>query len=58
VNKQDGGRGRWDRDVVAGGAIQRHLNMASFWSQLGVVVFDKGSGKFVETERTFKSLTS
>jgi hypothetical protein len=58
VNKQDGGRARWDRDVVAGGAIQRHLNMASFWSQLGVVVFDKGSGKFVETERTFKSLTS
>jgi L-lysine epsilon oxidase-like protein len=58
VNKQGGGRGRWDRDVVVGGANQRHLNMATFWSQLGFVVFDKASSKFVETERTFKSLTA
>jgi hypothetical protein len=32
--------------------------MATSWRQLGFVVFDKGSGKFVETERTLGAPTA
>jgi hypothetical protein len=47
-----GDRDRWDRGI-AGPTRNRHLNMVTFWSQLGFVVFDPGTGKFVEDERTF-----
>jgi hypothetical protein len=47
-----GDRDRWDRGI-AGPTRNRHLNMVAFWSQLGFVVFDPGTGKFVEDERTF-----
>jgi hypothetical protein len=46
---------RWDRGVVTLAGNQ-HLNMVNSWSQLGFVVFDQGTGKFVEDERTLEPL--
>jgi len=51
VTAKDGTRVRWDRGV-AGNAMNRHLAMVASWSELGFVIFDKGTGKFVEDERT------
>jgi hypothetical protein len=42
---------RWDRGV-ADLTSNRHLNMVNLWPELGFVVFDKDSGKFIEDERT------
>jgi L-Lysine epsilon oxidase N-terminal/L-lysine epsilon oxidase C-terminal domain len=42
---------RWDRGVVGSG-VNGHQNMVDDWLQLGFVVFDAATGKFVETERT------
>jgi hypothetical protein len=57
VITEDGDRDRWDRGIFGRGR-NPHLNMVDFWSQLGFMVFDRTKGGFVETERTFKSLTS
>jgi hypothetical protein len=57
VITKDGDRDRWDRGIFGRGR-NPHLNMVDFWSQLGFVVFDGTKGHFVETERTFKTLTS
>ena len=51
VQTKAGNRDQWARGVV-GRNLNGHLNMVAFWSQLGVVRFDKASGKFVEDERT------
>jgi hypothetical protein len=51
VRDKSGSQQRWDRDV-AGPRRNAHLNMVKSWSQLGFVVFDKASGRFVEDERT------
>ena len=51
MTAKDGTRVRWDRGV-AGNAMNRHLAMVASWSELGFVIFDKGTGKFVEDERT------
>jgi hypothetical protein len=57
VTTKAGEKVRWDRDVV-GTTNDRHLNMVDFWSQLGVVVFDAGTGKFLEDERTLGTLVA
>jgi hypothetical protein len=46
-----GDKVRWDRDVV-GIRQNGHLNMVHLWSDLGFVVFDEATGKFIEDERT------
>ena len=51
VTLKTGEKVRWDRGV-ADLTSNRHLNMVNSWSQLGFVVFDKDTGKFVEDERT------
>jgi L-Lysine epsilon oxidase N-terminal/L-lysine epsilon oxidase C-terminal domain len=51
VITKDGSRVRWDRGV-AETTMNRHLTMVTSWSKLGFVVLDKGTGKFVEDERT------
>jgi L-Lysine epsilon oxidase N-terminal/L-lysine epsilon oxidase C-terminal domain len=51
VTTEAGDQVSWDRGV-AGTTRNRHLNMVDFWSKLGFVVFDEGTGKFVEDERT------
>jgi hypothetical protein len=51
VTLKTGEKVRWDRGV-ADLASNRHLNMVNSWSELGFVVFDKDTGKFVEAERT------
>jgi hypothetical protein len=51
VRTKAGEKARWDRDI-AGTTRNAHLNMVDFWSKLGFVVFDEGTGKFVEDERT------
>jgi hypothetical protein len=54
IRTQTGERTRWDRDI-AGTTRNAHLNMVEFWSQLGLVVFDQATGKFVEEERTLEA---
>lgn len=51
VTTKTGQRVRWDRDIV-GTRRNAHLNMVDFWSQLGFVVRDPATGKFVEDDRT------
>jgi hypothetical protein len=51
VSLKTGEKVRWDRGV-ADLRSNRHLNMVNSWSELGFVVFDKDTGKFVEDERT------
>jgi hypothetical protein len=51
VTLKTGEKVRWDRGITDL-ASNRHLNMVDFWSQLGFVVFDKATGKFIEDERT------
>ena len=51
VTTKDGTRARWDRGV-AERAMNRHLAMVASWSELGFVIFDEATGKFVEDERT------
>jgi hypothetical protein len=53
VRTKAGEKARWDRDI-AGTTRNGHLNMVDFWSKLGFVVFDEGTAKFVEDERTFE----
>jgi len=50
VVTKEGKRQRWDRGI-SGPTRDDHLNMVAFWSQLGMVVFDSASRKFVEAER-------
>ena len=52
VTTQLGDSVRWDRGVT-GRARNAHLNMVSFWSQLGFVSLDQDTGKFIEVERNF-----
>jgi hypothetical protein len=55
VTKDSAKPQRWDRMIVGNDGDKRldpYLNMVSFWSQLGFVVFDPAAGKFVEDERT------
>jgi hypothetical protein len=56
VTTKTGQNVRWDRGI-AGITRNRRLNMVRFWSELGFVVFDQATGKFVEDERTL-TLTS
>jgi len=51
VTLKTGEKVRWDRGVTDVGN-NRHLSMVGFWSELGFLVFDKTTGKFVEDERT------
>jgi len=51
VTLKTGEKARWDRGVTDL-ASNRHLNMVNSWSELGFVVFDKDTGKFIEDERT------
>jgi hypothetical protein len=50
VTLRTGEKVRWDRGI-AGLTSNQHLNMVEFWSELGFVVFDKDSGRFIEEER-------
>lgn len=56
VTTRNGGQEvAWDRGIVGlqnGVRLNGHLNMVDSWSKLGFVVFDGGTGKFVEDERT------
>ncbi len=52
---------KWDRMIVGSDGdrhLHPYLNMVAFWSKLGFVVFDEGTGKFVEDERTLGTETS
>jgi L-Lysine epsilon oxidase N-terminal/L-lysine epsilon oxidase C-terminal domain len=57
VTTDSGDSERWDRGI-AGPTRNRHLNMVAFWSQLGMVVFDPVTNKFIETERTFGTVVA
>jgi hypothetical protein len=50
VTLKTGEKARWDRGVTDL-ASNQHLNMVNSWSELGFVVFDKDTGKFIEDER-------
>jgi len=61
VTKNSATPQKWDRMIVGSDGDQRlhpYLNMVAFWSKLGFVVFDEGTGKFVEDERTLGTETS
>ena len=51
VTLKAGDKVRWDRGITDL-TSNRHLNMVDFWSELGFVIFDKDTGKFIEDERT------
>ena len=51
VALKTGEKVRWDRGITDL-ASNRHLNMVDFWPELGFVVLDKATGKFIEDERT------
>ncbi|WP_140980804.1 LodA/GoxA family CTQ-dependent oxidase [Bradyrhizobium guangdongense] len=51
VTLKTGQKVRWDRGVSDLGG-NRHLKMVESWSELGFVVLDSTTGKFVEDERT------
>jgi L-Lysine epsilon oxidase N-terminal/L-lysine epsilon oxidase C-terminal domain len=57
VMTKSGAQVRWDRGIL-GVDRDAHLNMVAFWSQLGLVVFDRGAGKFIEVERTLDTPTA
>ena len=50
VTTKTGERVRWDREIAD--RRNGHLNMVDSWSQLGFVVRDEATDKFVEVDRT------